>query len=135
MPIAIKAKRPTGTAAAGIAMVDSHSSRLTVKTASTTKIDNAMACPLVLTGSMAAVATAAICRLTNSLSDKLPGVISSPNRVLIQHGQGSDMRYRPKRRKKGKAKRPFGRMTFGHESRQRLGCVNRLFDVSAEPSG
>ena len=59
-------------AAAGVAIVDSHSSRLTVKRASTTKIDNAMACPLVLTGSMAAVATAAICRPINSLSDKLP---------------------------------------------------------------
>jgi hypothetical protein len=70
-------------AAAGVTRVASHSSRLTVKMASTTKIDNAMACPLVLTGSMAAVATAAICRPTNSLSDKLLGVMSSPNRVPV----------------------------------------------------
>jgi hypothetical protein len=47
-----------------------------------------MACPLVLTGSMAAVATAAICRLINSLSDKLLGLISSPNRVLVRCGEG-----------------------------------------------
>lgn len=66
-------------AAAGVARVASHCSRLTVNKASTTKIDNAMACPLVLNGSMAAVATAAICRLINSLSDKLAGVMSSPN--------------------------------------------------------
>jgi hypothetical protein len=61
---------------------------LTVKSASTTKTDSAMACPLVLTGSMAAVATAAICRLINSLSDKLLGLISSPNRVLVRCGEG-----------------------------------------------
>ena len=78
-------------AAAGVTMVASHSSGLTVKRASTTKIDNAIACPLVLTGSMAAVATAAICRLINSLSDKLLGVMSSPNRVLVRRGEGSDV--------------------------------------------
>jgi hypothetical protein len=68
-------------------MVASHSSGLTVKSASTTKTDSAMACPLVLTGSMAAVATAAICRLINSLSDKLLGFISSPDRVLVRCGE------------------------------------------------
>jgi hypothetical protein len=40
-------------------MVISHSSRLTVSNASKTKIDAAMACPLVLTGIINAVVTAA----------------------------------------------------------------------------
>jgi hypothetical protein len=70
-------------AAAGVTMVASHSSGLTVKSASTTKTDSAMACPLVLTGSMAAVATAAICRLINSLSAKPFALISSPNWAVV----------------------------------------------------
>src|ERR1700677_1730551 len=87
MPITIKIKRPTGMAAAGVAMVASHCSGLTVNSASTTKTDSAMACPLVLTGSMAAVATAAICRLINNLSDKLLDFISYPNRVPVRRGE------------------------------------------------
>jgi hypothetical protein len=102
-------------AAAGVMMVASHSPGLTVKSASTTKIDNAIACPLVLTGSVAAVATAAIWRLINSLSDKLPDVMSSPNRGRVAKtrarlGQGSDVRMRAlKRRRRGsKPKARFG---------------------------